>query len=355
MTYPSAPGNERFDLTLYPTIYSLTGVATNLSWPEIVESFSSHLRLSAKDQAPGFGPYALVSHLDRACGRPRHPKGPHRCDSCVNRITLAVFDVDCGTLEDIERTDRLLEKYARLWYSSWSYDPKAPRPALRLVVPLSSPIEAERWPSWRENFIAAYRVPADVRKCGGLSHFYYAPSCPTSVEPLFDATGGVFFDPSTLPASVRRRPVTTPAPSDCLDLDAPVDPEKLHAFRVKLRQSVSGLKRSSKPEARVQHLLLEKLLDGEPLAQHGSRNQTMTSTVFHLVRRLGDLSLAEGMALVDPSLTAMMAEGSSLTRLVVARMFETAFQKVEAQRQRDQHIEALLLERLGMSAACVRR
>jgi hypothetical protein len=155
--------------------------------------------------------------------------------------------------------------------------------------------------------------------------------------------------------AVRRRPVTTPTPSERLDLDAPVDPEKLQALRVKLRQSVSGLKRSSKPEARIQHQLLEKLLDGEPLAQHGSRNQTMTSTVFHLVRRLGDLNLAEGMALIDPSLTAMMADGSSLNRLTVARMFETAFQKVEVQRQRDEHIEALLLERLGMSAACVRR
>jgi len=355
MTQPQTPVVERFDLTLYSSIYALTGSSTNLSWPEIMESFTTHHRLPSKDQAPGFGPYRLSAHLDRACGRPRHPKGPHRCDSCVDHVTLAVFDVDCGTLEDVERTDRLLEPFARLWYSSWSYRPDAEHPALRLVVPLASPIEAERWASWRENFIAAYRVPADPRKCGGLSHFYYAPSCPRFTEPLADAHDGVFFDPSTIPATVRRRPVAIPSPSERLDIDAPVDPEVLKAHRIKLRQSVAGLKRSHKPEAERQRVMLEKMLDGETLAEHGSRNATTTSTVFHLVRRLPDLSIAEGMALIDPSLTIMMAEGSRLTRETVARMFETAFQKVEAQKTRDEQIEALLLERLGMSAACVRR
>jgi hypothetical protein len=36
-------------------------------------------------------------------------------------------------------------------------------------------------------------------------------------------------------------------------------------------------------------------------------------------------------------------------------MFETAFAKVAAQRAHDERIEALLLERLGMSKASVRR
>jgi hypothetical protein len=36
-------------------------------------------------------------------------------------------------------------------------------------------------------------------------------------------------------------------------------------------------------------------------------------------------------------------------------MFETAFAKVEAQRERDAEIEEMLLKKLGMSATSIRR
>jgi hypothetical protein len=134
-----------------------------------------------------------------------------------------------------------------------------------------------------------------------------------------------------------------------------VDEERISAHRVRLRQAVAGLKRSGQPDARERLAHLEALLAGLPLAEHGSRNATMTKVVFQLVRRFGDLTLAEGMALVEPSLGAMQQAGSSLTRETVARMFETAFAKVEAQREQDARIEALLLERLGMKAHSVRR
>lgn len=346
-----------FDLVAYPSIYTLTGQPLRATWPELVESFSRHLRLTVKDTAPGFGPYRmrpLAEVADVSCGNPRHPRGHHRCDSCVEALSLAVFDVDCGTTADVERTDRLLAPFARLWYSSFSFDPAAEKPALRLIVPLASPVEASRWSSWRESFIRAYSVPADVRKCGGLSHFYYAPSCPPSVEPVLDVHDGVFFDPSTVPSTARRRSATVHLVSDALDLDAPVDVQRLANHRLRLKQSLAGFKRSSKPDAEVVAQLLEKMLAGQPLAEHGSRNTSTTRLVFHLVRKLGDLTLAEGMALVDPSLEAMMAEGSSLTRLTVARMFETAFQKVEAQKARDREIEDLLLERVGMSRTSIR-
>jgi len=333
-----------FDLTLFSSIFQLDGVHRRASWADLVAAFAEHLRATDKTEVPGFGPYVL---RDRACDRPRHPKTAHRCDVCVDAVSLAVFDVDCGTYAEVEKCDRLLEGYARLWYSSHSYRPEAPRPSLRLIVPLARPVEAERWASWRANFIQAFHVPADPKKCGGLSHFYYAPSCPPDIEPVAVHHEGPCFDPDTVPSVPHRRPAPVVNRSEALDATSPED-ERLQHLRLRLTQSISGLKRSSKPDAAERRRIIEDLLAGRPLAEHGSRNQTTTRVVFDLVRRFEDLTLGECLAVVEPSLLAMQSAGSRLTSETVARMYETARFKLEAQREADARIETMLRERLGL-------
>jgi len=333
-----------FDITLFPSIFHLEGVHKKTTWADLVAAFGTHLRSLEKTAAPGFGPY--VTH-SRTCGRSNHPKGPHRCDVCVDAVTLAVFDVDGGTFEDVEACDHKLAAFARLWYSSHSYQPHAPKPALRLVLPLARPVPAERWSSWRANFIHAFRVPADIKKCGGLSHFYYAPSCPPSVEPVAVQHEGPYFDPDSLPSVVSRRIDPAPIARPVIDPSAP-DDERLQRIRGRLTQSLSGLRRSGKFDAAERRRLIEDLLAGRPLAEHGSRNQTTTRVVFDLVRRFADLTLGECLAVIEPSLVAMQSAGSRLTSETVARMYETARFKLEAQREADARIEALLRERLGL-------
>jgi len=333
-----------FDLTLFPSIFHYGGTPKTASWADLVEAFGTHLRTEDKTSTPGFGPYRLH---DRVCDRPKHPKAPHRCDVCVDALSLAVFDVDCGTYSEVERCDTLLAGYARLWYSSHSYRPEQPQPSLRLILPLAKHVPAERWSSWRANFIQAFRVPADPKKCGGLSHFYYAPSCPPGVDPVAVQHEGPFFDPDTVPSVPHRRPapvVNRPAPVD----DTSPEDTRLHELRIRLGQSISGLKRSSKPDAAERRRIIEDLLAGRPLAEHGSRNQTTTRVVFDLVRRFEDLTLGECLAVVEPSLVAMQSAGSRLTSETVARMYETARFKLEARREHDARIEALLRERLGL-------
>lgn len=333
-----------FHLTLFSSIFRLEGVHKQASWADLVAAFAEHLRAPDKTEVPGFGPYAL---RDRACDRPRHPKTPHRCDVCVDAVSLAVFDVDCGTYAEVEKCDRLLEGYARLWYSSHSYRPEASKPSLRLIVPLASPVPAERWASWRSNFIQAFHVPADPKKCGGLSHFYYAPSCPPDVDPVAVHHEGVYFDPEHVPSVAYRRTGVALVDRKPVDPSAP-DEDRLQRIRGRLNQTLSGLKRSGKPDAAERRRVLEDLLAGRPLATHGSRNQTTTRVVFDLVRRFEDLTLGECLAVVGPSLEAMRSAGSSLTEEHVTRMYETARFKLEAQREADARIETLLRERLGL-------
>ena len=336
-----------FDLTLFPSIFHYEGVHKPASWTDLVEAFGTHLRTDDKTSTPGFGPYVL---RDRACDRQKHPKAPHRCDVCVDAITLAVFDVDCGAYGEVERCDTLLAGYARLWYSSHSYRPEAPKPSLRLILPLAQPVPAERWSTWRANFIQAFRVPADVKKCGGLSHFYYAPSCPPGIDPVAVHHEGPYFDPETVPSVAYRRLDLTLAERKPIDPSVPSD-DRLQHIRGRLTQTISGLRRSGKPDALERRTVLENLLAGRPLAEHGSRNQTTTRVVFDLVRRFEDLTLGECCAVLRPSLDAMVRAGSRLTEETVARMYETARFKLEAQREHDQRIEAMLRERLGLPPA----
>jgi len=343
---PPATTPPTFDLTLFSSIFQPEGVSKKASWADLIAAFGEHLRTTDKTSTPGFGPYALHN---RACDRPKHPKAPHRCDVCVDALSLAVFDADCGTYAEVEQCDDLLAGYARLWYSSHSYRPEAPKPSLRLIVPLASPVPAERWTSWRQNFIQAFRVPADPKKCGGLSHFYYAPSCPPDVDPVAVHHEGPYFDPSTVPSVPHRRPAPVRTRTTTVDPTTPED-ERLQHLRLRLTQAVSGLKRSSKADASERRRLLEDLVAGRPLAEHGSRNHTTTRIVFDLVRRFADLTLGECLAVVRPSLDAMQTAGSRLTEETVARMYETARFKMEAQREADARIEAMLRERLGLPA-----
>ena len=333
-----------FDVTLFPSIFHYEGVAKKASWADLVEAFGTHLRTTDKTSTPGFGPYRL---RDRLCDRPKHPKAAHRCDVCVDALSLAVFDVDCGAYGEVERCDALLAGYARLWYSSHSYRPEALKPSLRLILPLAKPVPVERWASWRANFIQAFRVPADVKKCGGLSHFYYAPSCPPGVDPVAVQHEGPYFDPEAVPSTAYRRLDLTPVERKPVDPSMP-ESERLQRIRGRLTQALSGLRRSSKFDADERRRILEDLLAGRPLAEHGSRNQTTTRVVFDLVRRFEDLTLGECLAVLAPSLEAMRRAGSRLTEETVARMYETARFKLEAQREHDARIEALLRERLGL-------
>jgi len=333
-----------FDLTLFPSIFHYEGVHKTASWTDLVEAFGTHLRTEDKTSTPGFGPYVL---RDRVCDRQKHPKAPHRCDVCVDALTLAVFDVDCGTYAEVERCDDLLAGYARLWYSSHSYRPEAPNPSLRLVLPLARPVPAERWASWRANFIQAFYVPAEPKKCGGLSHFYYAPSCPPGIDPVAVHHEGPYFDPERVPSVAYRRTGVALVDRKPVDPSAP-DEDRLQRIRGRLNQTLSGLKRSSKPDAADRRRILEDLLAGRPLAEHGSRNQTTTRVVFDLVRRFADLTLGECLAVISPSLEAMRSAGSRLTEENVSRMYETAHFKVQAQREHDERIEAMLRERLGL-------
>jgi len=83
-------------ITVYPSIFSGRGTSRGTA---LKHDFTIHSRIVHKQDAGGFGPYVLHTPEEACLRHGLVPiDHPHRCDACVKELTLAVFDVDCGTL-----------------------------------------------------------------------------------------------------------------------------------------------------------------------------------------------------------------------------------------------------------------
>lgn len=304
-----------------------------LTLEEFVDYFSVHLRLADKFQGPGFGPYILKAP-DSTCNvhKDRWPRdNPHRCDSCVEAITFACFDVDSGTGEEIERCDKLLEDagLARIWYTSYSYTPEKAKPPFRLIIFLSEPIKPEFWSTARRSIAAKFKVPCDIKQCSGLSHFYFLPACPPDAEPYFEFRQGSALDISTVP---MVKDMTAPRPRVSLDdWSPPEEPPEgtridLEDLKNRLRKRQKQMAVSSDETNKNKGDLLKKVLAGEALAEHGNRNNAMSLASGIVAWVLPGQPLSVLMLLLRPSLQVMQAAGSSLTEDEVERMLLTAMQ-----------------------------
>lgn len=302
------------------------------TWEEILGNFATHHRADSKQDVPGFGPYEIVE----APGPCYHPRGvietPHRCDACVTHLSMAVFDVDIGTPAQVQTCEGWLQAagVTRLWYSSYSFDPRARIPSLRLVLPLSRPVDGDVWPSFRRILINKFQIPADPKKCGGRSHFYYVPSCPPGAEPLVDYTFGKFLDVDSIPAFAEARPSTrrlaeilrdwTPVEGE----DKPVD---LSGYHRVLGQAAERLMRKRDVEAKEKAAILRALVEGKQLAAQGSRDVTTTRAAMLVVSLLPEATLHELEVLFQDSLHAMMSSGSKLDESSIRRKIISAMRK----------------------------
>lgn len=314
-------------LTIWPSIYDKdTHQSVDESWEDVQARLSTHIRLQNKDRAWGFGPYALAPP-PKPCNRhqdERERYTPHRCDICVESLTLAVFDADTGTPEDISRTETALAALdcARLWYSTHSH--RQDKPSYRLVLPLSKPVAPESWPAFRLGVIRRFEIPCDVNKCSGKSHFYFAPSCrPQEANPVFWTAGGKFLDVDSI-SLVQPKPKVQFATLAGFDWTPPAEPTApldVFSLRSRVMQRVHSLGR--KGEKDKANALL-KMLRGEPLAQKGSRNETTFKVAGTLAWALPGESLGTLLFLLRPSVEAMVAQGSSISLDAVERMLLTA-------------------------------
>jgi hypothetical protein len=343
---PAQPTLIRY--TLWSSIYDIDrAVDVVETWEQLTQRFARHERLASKDRAPGFGPYVLRPpdlpcrrHKDKTKAQRVVRSHAHRCDSCVTGLTLAVFDADIGTEQDVADCDARLAAsgLARLWYTTYSHGADG-AVAYRLIIPLDGMVQPDAWSQFRQAVIAQYAVPASPLQCGGRSHFYYTPSCPPDATPVTRTGLGTPLRVAdyTLPLSVEapRRP----PPVDDYDYPPePVEPVDLEPLRGELRRQATKLLRSRTESDHRRGGLLVSMLAGKQLAQHGDRNTALWDLTGMLAWRAPGHSVGTYKRLMFESMEAMIAAGTRHTWDDVERMLEGA---MEDKHEEDKRNEAI--------------
>jgi hypothetical protein len=342
--------NFHVSYTLWPSLYDThSPQQVTESWTDLVARFHRYTPLLRKDLGQGFGPYVLRTG----------PNGPSRRDDWVQSMTMAVFDVDVpygasgasgmsgasgasgaspgGPLpfEDLDECFGRLGRagLAQIWYTTYSHSLE--KPSLRLVLPLAEPLPPDLWTGLRAYLIERYRIPCDARKCSGLSHFYYLPSHPVGGGEAFsDAYSGepvswrgLDLAPSASPGAGTRHlkpPLVVVELSEDPDGDEQVD---LSELRRRLEARAKSLSLRKSPEDKAKAAVLRRVLKGEPLAEHGSRNDTTARAAGMLAWTLPETPVGVLVAILRPSVEAMIGEGSSLTIGDVRNMVASALRK----------------------------
>lgn len=271
-------------------------------WPTTVAFLSQHRTYPTKESAPGFGPYELAV--------------PSRKTENVKTMAMAVFDVDHHCTPDrLAQCRELLvaDDLAQHWYTTHSHSET--KPSWRLVLPLDADWEVDEgtWKQYRLTLISRYAIPADPAKCSSRAHFYFVPSClpnPT-LPPQVLTYDGLPIQRLALVRPATRIQVRVPEPKS--------EPADLASLRRSLRARVNKLRGAG---YQVKANALESCLDGEPLAEHGSRNSTALIVAGILAFSFPDEPVTNLWLIMRESVLAMQAAGSSLTEANVIGMLE---------------------------------
>lgn len=252
------------------------------------------------DADPAFGPYVLADGLPRS-------------NTHVEALTMAVFDVDHEvTPEAVERCDSSFGDCLRFWVPSFRHTPEAPR--YRLIVPLETPLAAKSWQRVRGRMLAQHHIPADPKTSNSISHSYYVPSGPVPVR----FAGHYAYQVHEY--SNKERPLPELSPDWSAQKRGSL---ALDEWKPLVEKRIKSLKR--KKDERYK--LLEAVLEGRPIAEHGQRDAETTRTAALLVYALPDAGLEDIVELMEPSLEAMQAEGSKLQLRHMCQKVESAMRK----------------------------
>lgn len=300
-------------LSYFPSLLRTSSYTPlRFSWCGFHEWLTSfEIRSDKRDSDPAFVPYIL-------------PHGLSRSNLHVTTLTMAVFDVDLDvTPAKVEACDDSFGDAFRVWYPSFRHTPESPR--YRLIVPFVTPLDARRWTVQREEMIATHQIPADLHTSNSISHAYYVPSGPVPLR----IGGNRGYVPNTVTFTPIRRQRLTLLPGNW---EPKLSGTPVLELKPIIKKRIQSLRRKS-DEHRAD--LLNRVLDGAPLADAGSRDVETTRAAAMLVYCLPDAGVEEIMDLLTPSLEAMQDAGSKLTAAVVEGKIHSAMRK------RDQAKEAV--------------
>lgn len=298
----------------------------DLEWPQLVERLTRHtITPCSRTPAPGFD---LCARKDcghksgeawspailNPCPAKCHKAGTrsdcgggrfHRLNANVVAITVAVFDLDHLPAAKLLEVAATIEGsgLAYIMHSTHSHDLEGDNACLRLMLPLSRAVTAAEYPKLREAVIRRFNLPADPQT-KDLARLFFLPSCPSDADAIAEhgPGGSIAVEHFLAEAGAAPAPsAVAPAPSVDSGGSAPStqgegSPVDLEALRDRLR---AVNKADSKELAR-------RILRGEPLAEEGSRDETLNRAVSLVACAVPAETPSEAiLELLRPSVLAM--------------------------------------------------
>lgn len=284
----------------------------------------------------------------------RMAPGAGRGNAGVQAVTAAVFDLDHLTQDRLEGVAARLEGFAAVIHSTHSHRPPDDQ-CLRLVMPLARPVSQVEWRTLRLALIAQHDLPADKR-AADPARLFFLPRAPQDAPVLGLIAEGRPIEPDMyLPVAGGSRisiskapPVASGAiserglpPTQGKTENAPgsnSEPLSLDA----LLADLSATRRSYRTRGQEERAdLLSRVLDQEPLAEPGARNDTVNRVSSILGARLPTNTPWDAVReIVRPSIAKMETEPEGLEFWL--ERVQDSFQRAQARRiERDQKTEEI--------------
>jgi hypothetical protein len=252
-----------------------------LSWADFVEMYGKHAVLKDKKAA------ALLSPAEWPVG------DSERKGANVLRVHFAALDLDGVAPEIVTRIRALLEPYAYLMYTTWSHPQEFKKSGLwylRVLVPLSRPVEIKEWKAFW------FR----------LNHFFGEVMDSSCKDP-----GHIYFVPSSSEDCLENQVFTQPGKS--LEIDTLLNDPKLKSARCldvsesTMKTYVKLLKNRTSLHYKRMGEILSKVVRGEVFAEPGKRDDTIFKLASVLAERWPHVEPEALAAHFKPSLLKMAA------------------------------------------------
>ena len=275
------------------------GQPTEVSWAGLVELLSSH-KITPCHPCPGKecvyknGPAWVPSTF----GNKRNLKGNLRHQKNVLTIEAGVLDFDHLTPQALETLLAELDPFKALVHTSHSHKPEDV--CIRVVLELSRPVTMAEWPKFYPKFVSLFGSISDP-KCLNGDRIYYLPSCSAESEHWALTSEGTELVDVDAILSVRADDLPPQDPAPNLDVSE---------IRKRLMLEIRSLNKAGHTNKAQ---LLKRVIDAEPLAQEGERDDSVNRAASQLAWVLPPSSSPDiCISLMYASISLMPHEGEGL-------------------------------------------
>lgn len=270
-------------VSLFPSITETHPHPRRLDWATFARELGPHdFTRPTKDGVPAFSPA-------------EYPPGASRAKGNVTRVHFGVLDIDKVPESEIARLTELLTDVAFIFYTTWSHPKHAPRWCARLIIPFTRPVLTSEWATFWPRFNHRFGGLGDPA-CKDPSRLYFIPAAPAGTEETahFECQDGASLNPDEL-------------------LSAPIPAREQRATEhISLNdvQALSGkLKRRKSPHHQKLGRRLGQLIEGEPFAETGERDEIIFKLTGVLIDEWPKAQASLLASYFAPSLTKMGPDG----------------------------------------------